>query len=56
MGVQQGTILGPTSFISYLNDISLRIIIAILILFADDLTILVKGKTINEVNTKTIKV
>lgn len=49
--------MGPIRFvISYSNDITLRVLIAILILFADDSIVLVRGKTLQETNTNTINV
>jgi hypothetical protein len=54
MGIPQGTSLGPTGFSTYLNDITLTILIALLILFADNSTAIVKGKTSEIVNQKTV--
>jgi Reverse transcriptase (RNA-dependent DNA polymerase) len=53
MGVPQGTTLGPFSWNGYSNDFPLYIIIACLILFADDSSAIVKGKNAKEVNDKT---
>jgi hypothetical protein len=54
MGVPQGTTLGPFSWNGYSNDFPLYIIIASLILFADDSSAIVKGKNVKEVNDKTV--
>jgi hypothetical protein len=55
MGVPQGTTLGPFSWNSYSNDFVLYIIIACLILFADDSSVIFKGKTAKVVNEKTVE-
>jgi exonuclease III len=55
MGVPQGTTLGPFSWNSYSNDFALYVIIACLILFADDSSVIVKGKTAKDVNDKTVQ-
>jgi Reverse transcriptase (RNA-dependent DNA polymerase) len=45
MGVPQGTTLGPFGWNSYRNDFPLYILLAILIILADDSTAIVKGKS-----------
>jgi hypothetical protein len=55
MGVPQGTTLGPFGWNSYSNDFPLYILLAILIIFADDSTAIVKGKSYKEVNEKTVE-
>lgn len=53
IGVPQGTVLCQIGFSAYDNYLPLTTtVIAILILFSDDNTALIKGKTYQEVNSK----
>jgi exonuclease III len=53
-GVPQGTSLGPFTYSAYSIDLPLIVVIATLVIFADDSTMIVKGKTASEVNEKTV--
>ncbi len=45
--VPQGSVLGPLSFITYISDLPKCLRSALSILFADDSTVYLKGKTLN---------
>ncbi len=51
-GVPQGSILGPTLFICYINDLEKHLLYSKPSLFADDTALLVSGKTIEEIEHK----
>ena len=52
IGIPQGSALGPTLFLIFINDISQYVLNGSCNIFADDVVIYVTGKDVTEVNSK----